>query len=220
MIRRPRTLAFALLLSLAAACAHEIVAPSSATPSARRAPSDAPTLQSDSATPHFLQPAADAPAIANPEVSFWAKRGVDARARIYYHAVPGATDSTTFLDLRVGGDALAAYPDGRPFATGDSVLITVTVVDPQHLIVDCQPSGLRFSADHPATLKMSFAHTDPDLTGDGVVTAADTAVEHALRIWRRESIADPWVAQSSLVEIELSEVKSSVFGFSGYAIAY
>jgi hypothetical protein len=96
----------------------------------------------------------------------------------------------------------------------------VTLVDAERLIVDCQPAGLRFSADHPATLKMSFGEADPDVNGDGAITAADTTIERTFRIWRRESLSDPWVAQSSLVELGLDEVRSKVFGFSGYAIAY
>jgi hypothetical protein len=221
MIRRPRTLALALVSSLAAGCTGDLVAPAASPVLSRHtAATYGTTLEMDTATPHFLQPRPDAPAIANPVVSFWAKQGEDRRVRMYYHAAPGATDSTTFLELRVGNDALAAYPDGRLFARGDSVLITVTLVDAERLIVDCQPSGLRFSADDPATLKMSFGEADPDVNHDGTITAADTTLERTFRIWRRESPTDAWVAQSSLVELGLNEVRSKVFGFSGYAIAY
>jgi hypothetical protein len=170
--------------------------------------------------PRFLHADPTGPAIANPVVSFWAKQGDDRRVRMYYHAAPGALDSTTFLEFRVGKASLAAYPDGRPFAAGDSVLITISLLDAARLVVDCQPSGLRFSAQKPATVKMSFAHADPDLNDDGSVNSADLAIERTLRIWRRESPLDPWTAQPSGVELGIHEVKSDLYGFSGYVIAY
>jgi hypothetical protein len=164
------------------------------------------------AEPRFLQPEAGGPSVANPVVSFWAKKGDDRRVRMYYHAAPGAADSTTFLEFRVGRTSLAAYPDGRRFAANDSVRITITLVDAERLIVDCQPSGLRFTADKPASLKMSFAHTDAD--------TAEPAVERSLRIWRREATDGPWFMQRSAVEVEAHEVRSDLYGFSGYVIAY
>jgi hypothetical protein len=133
---------------------------------------------------------------------------------MYYHASPGAVDSTTFVELRVGKGSLATYPDGRRFAADDSVRITVSLVDAERLIIDCQPSGLRFATDKPASLKMSFAHTDVGTSG------ADPAIESSLRIWRRESLEDAWLTQRSGVEIGLHEVRSDVYGFSGYVIAY
>jgi hypothetical protein len=164
--------------------------------------------------PHFLQAEAGGPGVANPVVSFWAKKGEDRRVRMYYNAAPGAADSTTFLEFRVGKASLAAYPDGRRFAANDSVRITISLVDAERLIVDCQPSGLRFAADRPASLKMSFAHTDAG------AASADPSVERSLRIWRREADEGPWFMQRTAVEVELHEVRSDVIGFSGYVIAY
>lgn len=200
------------------ACASELVVPR-ATPTAESAAASARRDVGET-EPHFLLADSSAPRIANPVVTLWAKKGEDRRVRMYYHAAPGAVDSTTLLEFRVGDASLVAYPDGHPFAAGDSVLITISLVDAQRLIVDCEPSGLRFSAKKPATLKMSFLHTDADVNGDGAVTGADLAIESTLRIWRRESPNAPWVAQPSHVELGLHEVKSDVYGFSGYVIAY
>jgi hypothetical protein len=214
-VRRPLTLLACLLsagLVSAVACATEPPVPTDATVPVAAASSTGDDVPATA--PRFLQADPNAPSIANPVVSFWAKRSDDRRVRMYYNAAPGAVDSSTFLELRVDRGSLAAYPDGRRFAATDSVLITVSLVDAERLIVDCQPSGLRFSADRPATLKMSFAHTDLGETG------ADPSIERSLRIWRREAPDGSWLMQRSAVEIEAHEVKSDVYGFSGYVIAY
>ena len=196
-----------------AACTSDVsnpLSPVGATSAARRPSRDQnppPPLPGD---PTFVQASPDAPSIANPVVSFWAHENSGSGAKIFYHAAPGSIDSTAFVDFRVDGGSLAFYPDGRPFAEGDSVLVTITVVDPVRLIIDCQPSGLRFSASKPARLKMSYAHTD----------ASTSPTASLLMIWRRDSVADPWTAQTSKVELGIAEVRTDVTGFSGYAIAY
>ena len=137
-----------------------------------------------------------------------------------YHARPGASDSTMFVRFKVGPKALLARPDGSPVAFGDSVLITLRLVDPEALIVDFQPSGLRFDPRDPAELRMSFAETDPDVNGDGTVDRADTRLTQRFKIWRQERNVDPWVSQPSDVLLGLHEVETEVDGFTRYAIAY
>lgn len=215
---RPHHLLTSVVLAtlLAVACGRDALSPSrsSAAPNTRVS-DDAPP-----AAPHFLTTQSGAPPIANPVISFWAKRGTDAVGTMYYAALPGAKDSTAFLTLRIRARSLATRPDGSPIADGDSVLITITLIDPVRMIVDCQPSGLKFFPDRPATLKMSFLHANDDLNGDGVVDSADLALLNALRIWRREEPTDPWFAQPSDVSLELHEVEADIRGFSGYAVAY
>ena len=200
-------------LALGLGCTGEPVVPHAEVPVPPGGPLPSDRAPATSApAPVFLTPAPDAPTVANPVVSFWAIRGQDHTVRMYYHARAGAPDSTTFAELRVRRTSLAAYPDGRPFATGDSVRITVSLVDAERLIVELQPSGLRFSADQPARLKLSFEHTD--------AAAASPQIEQTLRIWRRESANLPWTSLVSDVETGLHEVKAELSGFSGYAIAY
>lgn len=170
--------------------------------------------------PHFVTAAADAPGIANPVVSFYAKLGEDREAFMYYQARPGVRDSTVFVRFRVPKRSLAARPDGTPFAPGDSILITFTLVDAVHLQVDFQPAGLTFSSRDPAKLKMSFLEVDEDLNGDGVVDQEDSVLAKSLAIWRREGASDPWVAQPSVVKVGVHEVQSEVFGFTSYVIAW
>ncbi len=169
---------------------------------------------------HFLRPAVDAPPLANPLVSFYAKRGEDRETFIYYRPRPGRTDSTEFMRFKVPGAALERRPDGTPMLPGDSLLITIRVMDPARLTLDFQPAGLLFAASAPADLKLRFSEASHDLDGNGVVDAADVAREGELSIWKQEAPGLPWFRLASTVEFSLEEVEAKVLGFTGYAIAY
>jgi hypothetical protein len=207
------------LLVGVAACAPDrltSVAPATSIPSASAAPSAASALLA----PTFLRPAANAPSIANPVVRFWAKRGVNTTAEMYYHRAAGRRDSTVFFSLRLKGKTLARRPDGTAFGDRDSVLVTLTLVDAHKGIVDCQPSGLRFAADAPARLKINFTEADADLNDDGRVNAVDALLTRAITVWRRESPAEPWARVASRVDVGAHEVEAEIGGFTGYAIAW
>jgi len=171
-------------------------------------------------SPHFIDAAAGAPAIANPVVSFYAKLGVDREAFMYYASRPGQVDSTDFVRFRVPKRSLAFRPNGTPFLPGDSILITMTLADTVHLAVDFQPAGLVFSTRDPAKLKMSFLEADKDLNNDGVVNSIDTRLQRRLAVWRRELSSDPWLKQASVVSVGSHEVESYVGGFTSYLIAW
>lgn len=169
---------------------------------------------------HFLRPAATAQPLPDTAISFWAKRGEDRELRLYYAPRPGSGDSEEFLRLSVPAAALLQRPDGSLVAAGDSVLISVRVVDPSRLIVEFEPSGLKFSPASPARLRLELAETDSDLDGDGVVDARDDALKTQLSVWRQEGPGQPWFKVTSSVFTDLNEVEADVFGFTGYALAY
>lgn len=169
---------------------------------------------------NFLRPAVSAPPVANPVVSFYAKKGKDAEAIMWYRKRSDRPDSTEFLRFRLEDNSLLARPDGSAFAVGDSILITITLADPQRLIIDMQPSGLRFSPVKPAELKLSFEEADEDINDDGSVDEEDGAIVGQFAIWKRERAGDPWVKLSSIVEVGTHEVKAFINGFTGYAIAW
>ena len=182
-------------------------------PSARRTDSNG--------LPDFLHPAAGAPSLAQQTVSFYAVQGQDRRVSMWYHADPGALDSARLLEFRVRDKARITRPDGSVLAAGDSILITLTVVDPVQLIVDFQPAGLRFAGDgEPANLKMWYIEQDHDFNSDGVINNTDSAIERSLAIYRRESVNDPWARLVSDVVVRLDEVEAVIRGFTHYAIAY
>jgi hypothetical protein len=130
------------------------------------------------------------------------------------------TNGDDFLRFRVFANSLLQRPDGSAFATGDSVLITITIKDPKTLDADFQPAGLKFSPLAPARLQFEFGECDGDLNGDGVVNATDTAILPTISTWRQETANGVWLKVSSTVESEINEVQSNIFGFTGYALAY
>jgi hypothetical protein len=160
------------------------------------------------------------PSLAKTQVSFYAVQGRAGGVDIWYHAKPGTTDSTTFLEFRVGPSSLATRPDGSTIAAGDSVLITVTVTDQSHFLVDFQPSGLKFSATDQPTLKISFAACGEDLNYDHVVDAKDQEIMNSLSFWRQEMPFQPWHKVSSTLEATVKEVDAQLGGFTGYALMF
>jgi len=160
------------------------------------------------------------PSLAKTQVSFYAVQGKAGGVDIWYHAKPGAADSLKFLEFRVGAGSLATRPDGSTIAAGDSVLITLTVTDQTHFIIDFQPSGLKFSASDQPTLKISFAACGEDLNYDGVVDSYDQTIMTNLSFWRQESPFQPWSKVSSIVEQNIKQVSAQLGGFTGYALEY
>lgn len=160
------------------------------------------------------------PPLAKTQVSFYAVQGRAGGADIWYHARQGSTDSTTFLEFRVGPASLATRPDGSAIAAGDSVLITITVTDQSHFLVDFQPSGLKFTTADRPTLKISFAACGEDLNYDHVVDDKDQAIMDALSFWRQEAPFQPWHKLSSTLESTTKEVDAQLDGFTGYALMF
>ncbi len=179
-----------------------------------------PTPGDSSLQVNSLAPAADAPAIANPVVTFYAKVGERREAFMYYRSRPGRADSTVFVRFRVSDGSLLTRPDGSVFAPGDSILITISLVDSLRGIVRFAPAGLRFSAADPADVKFSFLEKDEDLNDDGAVNAADSALQNLLSLWKRESPTLPWIRQTSTVTIGTHEIEADVTGFTEYIIGW
>ena len=169
---------------------------------------------------HFLAFASNAPEIQDTTVTFYAKLGENREIRLRYAPIPGTTQTEEFLRFEVPGDALDRRPDGTPFARGDSILISVRLADLQHLKFEFQPSGLKFSNDHPARLRIEFAHADKDLDGNGVEDAHDAQLLATAGIWKQETPSDPWIRQSGILHLEIDEIEANIFSFTGYALAF
>jgi hypothetical protein len=161
----------------------------------------------------------DSQSLFNPVVSFYAVRGQNSEARIFFDDGQGRAGDE-YLRLRIDAGSLVAYPDGTQFADGDSVLITVQVVDPAQTLFELKPSGLQFSAGAPAQLEIRYQRGNGDLNGDGKVDVTDVDLEQSLAIWRQERPGDPYVRLATILRADLDEVKATLEGFSRYALAY
>lgn len=184
--------------------------------------SDSASPGSDTVPPGdltIIRVAATSPPIFDPEQSFYAVQGEDREIRISFQDAGGG-EGEEFLRLRVRPEALQALPDGTPIAEGDSVLITVRVVDPANILFEMEPAGLTFNSSEPAELKIHYRHADHDFNEDGQINAVDTQIRSRLAIWRQESAADPFVRVGSVNVEESEEINADILGFTRYAIAY
>ncbi|MFN2398937.1 MAG: hypothetical protein ABR543_09920 [Gemmatimonadaceae bacterium] len=153
-------------------------------------------------------------------MSFYAVRGVDRTGQLFFRPRPGHTDSSEFVTLEIDGRSLDRRPDGTPIAMGDSILITIAVVDFSRLILDFQPSGLRFVPSRPAELEIEYEEADDDINEDGVVDSGDAALRPILAIWRQENPGALWTREPSNSSGSVDEVEADIQGFTRYAIAY
>lgn len=176
------------------------------------------TKETDELT--FLRFSANAPDLAQTTVTFWAVKGQDRRGRLYYVTPLNSPDTAEFMTFRVRDESLLRRPDGTLFANGDSIEITITLLNPLTLAVNMQPAGLRFSTAEPAELKFEYDESDDDYDNDGDVDSDDSAAERRISIWRQELPGQPWVRLSSRVEISLDEVEADITSFTSYALAF
>ncbi|HEX8246496.1 MAG TPA: hypothetical protein VF541_23530 [Longimicrobium sp.] len=165
----------------------------------------------------FLRAAGGAPALQTDRIQFWAKAGDGVEREIRYSNTAPGYAGDECLRFKIPGNGLLKKPDGSLFQRGDSVLITVTVVDLQHFNFEFQPSGLQFSPDHPAELRVSFKWADPDLNGDGVVNDRDRNFDFGF--WKQEAEGLPWRRISTSRDSDLQEARANILGFTKYAMA-
>lgn len=198
--RRATAFATTLVAAFLTACAT--------TESGLTAPTDA-RLASGADDPTFLS-AAPGSAPVEP-VSFWAKQGEDRTGEIFAIGGGSGGNGDRLVRLRVRKDAQIVLPNGTRLAAGDSVLITMQVVDPVTLSTHFEPAGLVFSGKKAAQLTMWYGRTN---------ASAVPSLEKRLSIFRQESPTEPWTKISSTVARELDEVQANIGGFTNYVIAY
>lgn len=192
---------FALLLALSA-CGSD------PNPDDTRPPSDLTILRLAQGTPPLVTDSA----------GFWAVAGEDRQVRI------DIAPDQDYLKFRVRPAALLRYPDGTLFTPGDSVFISVKVINPDSLYFQFTPSGLTFNPAQPAELSLDYNHAGFTVVGDydndGDSDASDDALESDFHIWRQENAGDPFVRLLGLIEVELNEINVDILGFTRYALAY
>ena len=184
--------------------------------------SDSSSPPDDSKPPSELSVIHVAPTstpLFNTTVSFYAKRGENSEGSISFQDASGG-EGEEYVRLRIDANTLLARPDNSPILPGDSVLITLSVVNPTEMLFDLQPTGLKFNPADPAELKIHYDHAGGDLNDDGVSDTRDDTIERTLAIWRQETLTDPFVRLTSVLTIETDEANAELTGFSRYALAY
>lgn len=152
----------------------------------------------------FIAATSNAPPLAALQAQVWAKVGETRHVPIPYVSQNGYADEC--LDFIIPANALYKRPDGTRFATGDSVLITVRVVDAKLFDFDFEPAGLQFDPGHPAEIRVSYKW-------------ANLAGITSFSFWRQETPGDPWAKVRSNRETDVEELRADVPGFTRYALA-
>jgi hypothetical protein len=182
--------------------------------------SSGPRSAAPRATLNFVRQDSTYKPLFSAQGKFWAKVGQGGTVRLVYQGSTPADSGAEFLRFEVPSDGLYRKPDGTPFAAGDSIQITVTVVDPKQFRFDFQPSGLQFNPDDPARLKVEYHYADPDFNGDGKIDSTDAAIARELSLWRREPPDSLWFQMAAVKSVELEDFEAAVLGFSQYAVAW
>ncbi|HLZ45849.1 MAG TPA: hypothetical protein VKQ05_09260 [Gemmatimonadales bacterium] len=182
--------------------------------------SDSTSPGTPNAQLHIVQQDTTAPPLVAARDSFWAVVGQDRQLRLNYQARTPADTEDEFLRFEVPGDGLLRKPDGSAFQPGDSVLITITVLDTTKFQLRFEPSGLQFNPNSPARLQIEYDHANHDYNNDGVVDSADSTIGHTLGLWRRENPTAAWFPQNSVKFEELEEFDANILSFTEYAIAW
>jgi len=194
----------ALAMAMAGACSNSS-GPGSAVPRA---------------TLNFVRQDSTYKPLLSAQGTFYAKVGQGRGVRLVYQGSTPTDSGAEFLRFEVPNDGLYRKPDDTPFAPGDSIQITVTVVDPKRFLFDFQPSGLQFNPSDPARLKLEYHYADPDFNGDGSVDSSDAHIEAVLSLWRREPPDSLWFQMAAVKSVELSQFDADVLRFSQYAVAW
>jgi hypothetical protein len=173
---------------------------------------------------NFLTFAPTAPALCNNSVTFDATKGVDVEAALEFPEPGEPADCSggteDFVRLRIDKESLLELPDGTPLNDGDVVSITMTWVGGDSIMVQLEPTGLKFNPAKPAELKIEYGEASDDLDHNGTVDSEDDAIEQELGLWRQATLADPFELIGSIKLEDTNEFEAELNGFSRYAIAY
>lgn len=213
-MRHPRSVpvTFALLAAVALAACEAPFGPGTDDPREKR-----PSVTESELT--FVRFAPDAPALVDTIVSFWAVRGENRRVEVRYVPTAAYPNGGVCLEFRVPGDALLRHPDGRTVQPGDSVHITIRVVNTAEFKFEFAPAGLQFDPGTPAELRIHYYWADRDYNGDGVIDSRDEEMYQSFAIWRQERVGEPWSVQVGERDQSSEKIKASISGFTRYALA-
>ena len=160
----------------------------------------------------FVRVDPEAPPLTAHEVTFWAVRGESREVQISYDATLYGNGKC--LLFRVPADAV---PLG--VAPGDSVRITIRVMDAEEFRFEFEPEGLQFDPDHPAQLEIRYRWADPDWDGDGDVDPRDLVLSETFGLWRKAPTGSSWERVTANRRRDILEIHAPIVGFTQYALA-
>lgn len=158
------------------------------------------------------------PPLVTDSVGFYARYDEEREARI------DIAPNVDYLKFKVGKFSLFRRPDGSLFGPGDSVFISIKVINPDELLFEFTPAGLKFNPAIPAELSLDYdsaGFTIPgDYDGDGDDDIDDSEIETDLAIWKQEAPGLLFSRLTGFIEFELDEVEVKIHSFTRYALAY
>lgn len=162
----------------------------------------------------------DGVTIPTRDTSFVVTAGEEFTLELRTDPEPGDEDGTEFFEFELDEESLLRRPDGTPFQIGDTITIRVRVPGDAYVFY-FEPSGLVFSPDDPAEMKISYGDADEDFDDDGDVDDDDERFETTdLTIWRQQVLGGDWDRLGARIhEIELDEIEFDVEHFTGFALA-
>jgi hypothetical protein len=175
-----------------------------------------PALSRADAEITIVRVAANAPPLTATEVSFWAVRGQDREVEIRYENGGYSGKCMRFV---VPAQAPLRHANGAPVQVGDSVLVTVRVLDPRLFLFEFDPGGLIFDPAHPARLEIRYRWLAEDTNGDGVVDQRDEQLARNFGLWRQEKVGAAWSPIPALRLGAEMEIHADITGFTRYALA-
>jgi hypothetical protein len=166
----------------------------------------------------ILTLAQNTPPLVADSVGFWAVYDQDREVRI------DIAPNVDYLKFKVDRFGLLRRPDGTLFGPGDSIFISVKVINPDELLFEFSPAGLKFNPANPAELSIDYdsvGFTVPgDYDGDGDDDAIDAEIETDLAIWKQEAPGELFSRLTGFIEFELDEIEVKITSFTRYALAY
>jgi hypothetical protein len=145
----------------------------------------------------------DGPSLSRQAVSFWAVPGETRTATLGY------ADGTPLATLTIPQDALRRDASGQLIARGDSIHITMTLLDRKTFAVRFEPAGLRFVQQAPAVLSFNLARAGTKALGSG-----------SLSMWKQETPESEWTLVPSFVDRSARTLTAHIDGFTVYALSY
>lgn len=161
----------------------------------------------------FVRVDPEAPPLDATVVTFWAVQGQTREVQISYSSSDYGNGKC--LLFRVPADAVM-----EGVAPGDSVQITIRVMDEGQFRFSFEPDGLRFDPAHPAEVEIRYRWADPDLDGDGDVDPRDTLLAETFTLWARVGTDALWQrVPGAQRRRENFEIVAPIVGFTQYALA-